>query len=203
METKERILKEAFLLFGKHGYRGVSINQIVEKVGITKGGFYHYFSSKEELFIGGIEQFIFQNMKELTDSLFDTSENVYQFLREYFLFPIHFFQWIESIGLKDIKGMYVLMFNGLDMFPSLFDRMLETYRSQIGMIRDLLRRGKGNGEIGEEVDEYATALQIISTLEGLFFVAMALKHGEMDSLERYLLSMFDNLWKGLERREEE
>jgi AcrR family transcriptional regulator len=192
-------LSEAFRLFGKLGYRGVSINRIVEKVGITKGGFYHYFSSKEELFIEGWEQYIFTSMEELTASLFKQTDSVKDFLHEYFLFPKYFFQWIESIGLEDIKGLYVLMFNGLDMFPYLFNKMLDTYRSQIALLTDLIETGKKNKEIREDVPEYATALQIVSTLEGLFFVVMALDKDTLDTIDTYLRSMFDTLWRGIRR----
>lgn len=37
------------MLFERHGFHGVTINQIVEKAGISKGGFYHHFTSKDEL----------------------------------------------------------------------------------------------------------------------------------------------------------
>jgi AcrR family transcriptional regulator len=195
--TKERILTEAFRLFSKHGYRGVSVNQIVEKVGITKGGFYHYFSSKDELFIEGMEQFVFQSMEEMTDSIFQKTGSVKQFLQEYFLFPKYYFQWMESIGFEDIKGLYMLMFNGLDMFPGLFNRMLDTYKNQIDMITELLKKGKENGEIRKDLPEYATALQVISTLEGLFFVAMALDKPEINTIDIYLESMFDTIWRGI------
>jgi AcrR family transcriptional regulator len=36
----------------------VSVNDIVKVVGITKGGFYHYFNSKDELFSHVVEDFI-------------------------------------------------------------------------------------------------------------------------------------------------
>ena len=36
-------------MFEKHGYHGVSVEQIVEESGSSKGGFYHNFKSKDEL----------------------------------------------------------------------------------------------------------------------------------------------------------
>ena len=49
-KTRERILAEAKTLFEKQGYAATSIVQICEACGITKGGLFHYFSSKKELF---------------------------------------------------------------------------------------------------------------------------------------------------------
>ena len=37
------------MLFEKEGFHGVTVKQIVEAVGISKGGFYHHFTSKDEL----------------------------------------------------------------------------------------------------------------------------------------------------------
>lgn len=37
------------LLFEQYGFHGVTVKQIVESVGTSKGGFYHHFSSKDEL----------------------------------------------------------------------------------------------------------------------------------------------------------
>lgn len=46
---KERILETALTLFELHGYHGVTVKQIVEESNTSKGGFYHYFQSKDEL----------------------------------------------------------------------------------------------------------------------------------------------------------
>lgn len=43
------ILKTAHGLFSSIGYDKVSVNAIIEKAGISKGGFYHHFKSKEEV----------------------------------------------------------------------------------------------------------------------------------------------------------
>jgi AcrR family transcriptional regulator len=36
-------------LFAAQGYEATSVQQIVEAAGVTKGGFYHHFASKDEL----------------------------------------------------------------------------------------------------------------------------------------------------------
>lgn len=49
METKDRILRTALKLFVERGFTEVSINDLINEVGIAKGGFYHHFKSKDEL----------------------------------------------------------------------------------------------------------------------------------------------------------
>jgi len=46
---KQELLDAAFKLFYKKGYENTSINSIIEKVGVSKGAFYYYFKSKEEV----------------------------------------------------------------------------------------------------------------------------------------------------------
>ena len=48
-ETRQRILDVAALAFAEHGYSGISLNDVIRKTGLTKGGFYFHFDSKSEL----------------------------------------------------------------------------------------------------------------------------------------------------------
>ena len=48
-EQKEKIANIAMSLFIKKGYEDSSINEIIRKSNTSKGTFYHYFTSKEDL----------------------------------------------------------------------------------------------------------------------------------------------------------
>jgi AcrR family transcriptional regulator len=47
---REHILKVAAEEFVSHGYRGASLNHIIERLGLSKGSFYYYFDDKADLF---------------------------------------------------------------------------------------------------------------------------------------------------------
>lgn len=53
-ETRKRILSAAARLFRERGYDGVGIDAIMNEVGLTAGGFYAHFDSKEALFAEAI-----------------------------------------------------------------------------------------------------------------------------------------------------
>ena len=55
LEKKQRILQACINEFGEHGYDGSSVDRIIKKAGISKGGIYEYVSSKEELFLYTVE----------------------------------------------------------------------------------------------------------------------------------------------------
>lgn len=48
-DLRQRIIQSSLLLFEEYGFHGVTVNQIVDNIGTSKGGFYHHFTSKDEL----------------------------------------------------------------------------------------------------------------------------------------------------------
>lgn len=48
-KTKQYILETATHLFSEKGLENVSVEDVVREVGVTRGAFYHYFKSREEL----------------------------------------------------------------------------------------------------------------------------------------------------------
>ena len=49
-EVKGKIVQSARRLFNRHGFEGVSLDQIMSGAGLTRGGFYSYFESKSDLY---------------------------------------------------------------------------------------------------------------------------------------------------------
>ena len=50
LETRHRILETAAVEFAARGFEGVSLNQLIERLGMSKGSFYYYFDDKADLF---------------------------------------------------------------------------------------------------------------------------------------------------------
>jgi TetR/AcrR family transcriptional regulator, transcriptional repressor for nem operon len=57
-ETRERIVRSARRLFNRRGFAEVTIDEIMADAGLTRGGFYHHFNTKEELYAAAILKFI-------------------------------------------------------------------------------------------------------------------------------------------------
>ncbi|WP_419908159.1 TetR/AcrR family transcriptional regulator [Hoeflea sp.] len=49
-ETRKRIVESAHQLFNRRGFAGVSIDEIMARAGLTRGGFYNHFTAKEDLY---------------------------------------------------------------------------------------------------------------------------------------------------------
>ncbi len=57
-ETRTRILDSARRLFNRRGLTEISIDEIMAGAGLTRGGFYSHFNSKEELYAEAILHFV-------------------------------------------------------------------------------------------------------------------------------------------------
>jgi AcrR family transcriptional regulator len=63
-ETKEFILETAYEMFLCNNYEAVTLSEICKATKLTKGGVYHYFASKEELFKAVIDKYMIENERD-------------------------------------------------------------------------------------------------------------------------------------------
>src|ERR1044071_1094318 len=55
-ETRSRILRAAARAIRKHGYEGVGVAEVMKEAGLTHGGFYAHFKSRDALLAAAAEQ---------------------------------------------------------------------------------------------------------------------------------------------------
>jgi AcrR family transcriptional regulator len=53
--TRVRIIESAQALFNRRGFTDVSIDQVMARAGLTRGGFYTYFRGKSDLYAEAVE----------------------------------------------------------------------------------------------------------------------------------------------------
>ena len=57
-DTRQKILESARRLFNKKGFSEVSIDEVMENAGLTRGGFYRHFGDKDELYAEAVRRFL-------------------------------------------------------------------------------------------------------------------------------------------------
>lgn len=67
-ESKRRILDAALQVIRSKGYSATRVEDVCEAAGLTKGSFFHHFSSKEELAIAAADYW-----SEITGALFESA----------------------------------------------------------------------------------------------------------------------------------
>lgn len=98
-QTRAKIIEAARVLFNRHGFAGVTIEMVMEAVGLTRGGFYNHFKTKQELHSEAVTSFLMgRGLKWRTDAGIDPtcpSADMAQQMVHSYLSPEH---------LKDIDG---------------------------------------------------------------------------------------------------
>jgi len=57
-ETRTHILDSALEAFARYGYDATSVSEICRRAGVTKGGFYYHFPSKQAVFLELLERWL-------------------------------------------------------------------------------------------------------------------------------------------------
>ena len=118
--TKERILEEALKLFAQSGYMGTSMNDIADKLGVTKAALYKHYKSKQEILDSIVEKMNQMDMERVKK--YEMPEgNMEEVVKGY-----------QSMALDKIKQFTKVKFLHWtqEEFPCCFRKMLtlEQYR---------------------------------------------------------------------------
>jgi len=57
-QVRKKIIESARILFNRHGFDDVTIDSVMKFAGLTRGGFYNHFKSKENLYSEAVSSFL-------------------------------------------------------------------------------------------------------------------------------------------------
>ena len=89
--SRTSILKTARNLMLKYGYAATSVDDICSRAGVTKGSFYHFFETKEELGLAVLNGFYEEGVARVASGAYAGMNDPYQRL-------LGLFDHLESIG---------------------------------------------------------------------------------------------------------
>ena len=174
-KTKEKIIRQALEYFIANEYQGASLNSIAKAIGITKGGIYHYFESKEDLYKACI-LFFFDAMKNIMAEMIDEEAeiSVETFIGGFFSLDEMFALIAKRLGidmLKDYLNYVYLMFLGMKKFPELKILFAEIFSSSRKAMQIQLENYQKRGLIKSDLNCESFAIQILALSEGLMLVS--------------------------------
>lgn len=164
MSLREEIIHESMKLFSLKGYINTGINEIIESVGSSKGGFYNHFCSKEELFLEVLKeaQKMWRNRVLFGLNEIDSPiEKVITILDNY-----------RSRYLKDQEnfpgGCIFITFSVEldDQAPQLMQEVSKGFEGLKKMVKRYLEESKALGELNPNVNVNRTTEMIFSGMIG-------------------------------------
>ncbi|HEV2680853.1 MAG TPA: TetR/AcrR family transcriptional regulator [Rhodanobacter sp.] len=131
-QTRTRIVECARELFNRKGFAEVSIDEIMARAGLTRGGFYNHFKTKEDLFVEAVAAYRDFNPATRWPGVdFDPSCGGNRFARQ----MIH--AYLSQTHLDDIEGHCPMIALPSDVARA-SPRVKQAYRELLeGMARTL------------------------------------------------------------------
>ena len=146
-ENAERILNEGWKLFQQKGYRGVTIDELCLRCGLSKPTLYYYFQDKENLFVQVLKYKLhgFHSVIEQPGTLLERLQRVAASILESF-------QSEYSTLLRDRQHL---------RRPENLLGIRDAFRSEmIGPLTDLMLLGIQQGELEQEDPDLLTLVYL-------------------------------------------
>lgn len=163
--SKEQIMSIALSLFLKKPYKEVSIQEITDTMGVTKGAFYYYFKSKEELFSQITDQYLIMNQLNF-EKLNTNSLN--EFYHSYFdCFTSIDKKSTNKASFQEDINHYFLTFDALKLLPDFRKKISDYEQKEINAWVEMISKAKKNGEIKSNMTDIHIAKIFIYTADGI------------------------------------
>ncbi|OEG62293.1 MAG: TetR family transcriptional regulator [Halanaerobium sp. MDAL1] len=156
-DTRTKILTSAVQVFSKSNYHAVSMSEIAEGAGISKGTLYWHFNSKEDLFreitIDGMNYFN-DKFKKISKSDKNSKEKIYNLIK------CVLDTFVDHLNMIDVFR------NNVELISSEFKNTLEVkHQKNINIVAEIIEQGIDEGVIKckNNVDMASLILSVLFT----------------------------------------
>jgi TetR/AcrR family transcriptional regulator, transcriptional repressor for nem operon len=189
-KTRERILEAARVLFNRHGYDRVTIDQVMAEASLTRGGFYAHFSRKEELFAEAMAGFL-----EGRGARWRAAEGIDPHARQRLMARRMVDAYLSRRHLDDLDGQCPLIAYATDAARA-GPRVRESYRRLVEAMVWLFE----NNLDGDEADRRQRALSLTALCVGGMTLARTLPEYEIAEDVRLAAHLAaTGIWSGSKR----
>jgi AcrR family transcriptional regulator len=179
-ETRERILCEALRLFAARGYVHVSIEEIAEAAGVTKGAVYHWFADKADLgraLLGEVNN----RLAHASMPVFEPTGNVVDKMRRTFN------AYVDALGSFEEARFFL---RDAVMIPELEEAGRRQWDREVEFARDVIAAAIARGEIvALDPDALAHVLMGMWSDATLHVLRTGDRDGTLAVVERFMTAL--------------
>lgn len=180
----ESLLTAAIEEFVEKGYNGTSMDSIAKRAGVSKGGLYHYFPTKEILLMEANNK-ISEPVSEMALKAL-SSESAIEGIRYYIRQYINY--WLPRT--KELSFTFLSMSKVLES-DILMDYFKEYVTQSSAFFVEMFRKAKNSGEINIS-DPEAYGISLMGALDGV--LTYAIVHPQEDIAT--LCARIEKVWIG-------
>lgn len=184
-ERRREIVMAATELFMEDGYEKTTIENIINKVGISKGGFYHYFPSKKEIFQECIASLSHSILNAYLNIFGVKNKNAKQKLLDYIDYN---FQLVEQESSKNlIESIHT------EIFEKMHEQILkDTVKKFMPSFIRLIEQGKIEGDFNVENAEF-TAAALLGALQEIHILFSYSSNKDRDKQRKWILALMERI----------
>lgn len=189
--TRQQILKTAFGIVHREGFRGAGLNDIVRQTGLTKGAFYHHFPNKMALGYAIVDEVLEGIVRSTWLAPLAATDDPVGTLQEILL------NQCDALGTEQIELGCPLNNLAIEMAPldqGFQQRVQKVYAAWRDAIASAMRRGLAAGTVSRNVRPDDMAAFFLAALVGCQSQAKTAQDPELlascsQQIVRYLESL--------------
>lgn len=195
-DAREHILNTSLMLFLQKNFKEVTMKEIVEHTGLSKGAFYHYFSSKEQVFEEVMDHFFAANLKQnFATYSYDSLKAFYQDYIKDAIVKLKAFKSMRSDKEDGFNANhYFLIFDAMKLLPSYKQKLVDQNLDELKNWKKIVHIAKKNGEIKTTMTDEQVAKLFIYTGDG--FGMHLIMSDSIGQIEKFK-SELQGLWNGI------
>ena len=164
--SRDKILQSAVQLFLEEGFEATSVNDICKHAGVSKGSFYHYFETKQVLFLSLMENWSSRVMQSVLGEPITEDSNAKDVLIQ---MPYQFNMAFAAVP----RGfpMLVDFWRQAMADPAIWKTAVEPYRYFMGFFMRIIETGQQDGSIRKDIDSEILARLLVAVAMGYLLEA--------------------------------
>jgi len=184
-EKRNHIIRTAFEIFSQKGYDATTMDDIVKLSGVSKGGIYHYFPSKEDVFFD-IAEIQMSKRQTLVYELAQGND-FKTFLKTYIKTVLNNLSDDEEIKMAKFSFEF---WSIVTRAPKLQQYAQKRFASFYKDMEDLFSKGVASGELRTDMPIQSVGYVLIATLDGIIHTHAVMGiHVTDEIIEAYTTAM--------------
>ena len=188
--SREEFLAAAFQVFAEKGYHGGSVDDIVARAGRSKGGFYHHFQSKDQLYTEMFDQ-VLSRANTLLQAGLQSKESVRTILMR--LIADTKQMMVDQNQMRASVDFFLLALRNPDA-KKLFGYL---YEKSVKMFAELFQQAIDRGEFQTHLSAVEISELIFASARGIAIISAILDDGLLPERLRKFVEL---QLAGLERK---
>jgi len=196
-DSKEYIVLIASRLFLQKSFKEVTMKELVEKTGLSKGAFYHYFKSKEQIFFESLDFFHKALQRDYNSYSKDSLNQFYNdYINDTIRLTRKYIKHFENEFSESLLTInyFALIFDALRLFPDYRKSVEDLFNYELDNWIKIIKEARSKGEIKTPMSDTKLGEMFIYLSDGIG-INMIMRGADLENMVRPIKKQWDALYE--------